>query len=143
MVLWESDRARFDSAVSFYPLIHLPVEDQHHLISRISDWLLPNGYLMAIVGHEAWTGIGGLHGRADVLGSNRHCHVSALAHKRRADSSMASLRARGGVQTFTGAGNAPVNVVQSRSARSLNADWAGQLQKEFATRLGRPPKPEP
>jgi hypothetical protein len=62
MVLWESDRARFDAVVSFYPLIHLPVEDQHHLISRISDWLLPNGYLMAIVGHEAWTGIGGCMG---------------------------------------------------------------------------------
>lgn len=56
MVLWEGDRARFDAVVAFYSLIHLPVEDQRLLISRIPDWLVANGYLMAIVGYEGWTG---------------------------------------------------------------------------------------
>ncbi len=56
LVLWESDPEIFDAVVSFYALIHLPLEDQRPLLSRIAQWLQPNGYLLVIVGHGRWTG---------------------------------------------------------------------------------------
>jgi SAM-dependent methyltransferase len=56
MVLWEGDSSSFDAVVSFYALIHLPLEVQRPLFSRIAQWLSPNGYLLAIVGHGEWTG---------------------------------------------------------------------------------------
>jgi cyclopropane fatty-acyl-phospholipid synthase-like methyltransferase len=56
MVLWEGDASSFDAVVSFYAFIHLPLEDQRPLFSRIAQWLRPNGYLLAIVGHGEWTG---------------------------------------------------------------------------------------
>jgi SAM-dependent methyltransferase len=46
-----------DAAVSFYTLIHLPLHDQRRLFDRITQWLRPGGYLLAIVGAETWTGI--------------------------------------------------------------------------------------
>jgi SAM-dependent methyltransferase len=57
MTRWESAPARFDAIVSFYALIHLPLEDQRPLIGRLARWLAPGGYLLAIVGHTEWTGI--------------------------------------------------------------------------------------
>jgi 2-polyprenyl-3-methyl-5-hydroxy-6-metoxy-1,4-benzoquinol methylase len=56
MVRWESDPSTFEAVVSFYALIHVPLEDQRPLFSRIAQWLRPNGYLLAIVGHGEWTG---------------------------------------------------------------------------------------
>ena len=43
--------------VSFYALIHVPLEDQRQLIPRMAAWLTPGGYLLAIVGSERWTGV--------------------------------------------------------------------------------------
>jgi SAM-dependent methyltransferase len=57
MVHWVCDPSTFDAVVSFYALIHLPAADQRPLLSRIARWLRPNGYLLATVGHRAWTGI--------------------------------------------------------------------------------------
>lgn len=57
MALWECAPSAFDAVVSFYALIHLPLEDQRPLVFRIAQWLRPNGYLLAIVGHGEWTGI--------------------------------------------------------------------------------------
>lgn len=57
MATWESAPASFDAVVSFYALIHLPLEDQRRLIPRLVRWLTPDGYLLATLGHEQWTGI--------------------------------------------------------------------------------------
>jgi hypothetical protein len=44
------------AVVSFYAIIHLPVEEQPALFAHIYRWLRPGGYLLATVGHRAWTG---------------------------------------------------------------------------------------
>jgi SAM-dependent methyltransferase len=49
-------RATLDAVVSFYALIHVPLSDQLALFPRITRWLRPGGYLLAIVGAERWTG---------------------------------------------------------------------------------------
>jgi len=46
----------FDAVVSFYTIIHIPLDEHREILMRIADWLRPNGYLLIIVGHEAWTG---------------------------------------------------------------------------------------
>jgi SAM-dependent methyltransferase len=48
--------ASFDAVVSFYAIIHMPLEDHAPLLRRISSWLRPAGYLLATVGRQAWTG---------------------------------------------------------------------------------------
>jgi SAM-dependent methyltransferase len=48
--------ASFDAVVCLYALIHLPVAEQPGLIDRIATWLRPGGWLLATVGHDAWTG---------------------------------------------------------------------------------------
>ncbi|GAB3178243.1 methyltransferase family protein [Micromonospora palomenae] len=45
-----------DAVVCLYALIHMPLADQPPLIDRIATWLRPGGWLLATVGHEAWTG---------------------------------------------------------------------------------------
>jgi len=47
----------FVAVVSFYAIIHLPLEEQPALFAKLSGWLRPGGYLMATVGHSAWTGM--------------------------------------------------------------------------------------
>ena len=58
-----ADMARLDFApesfaavVAFYSVIHVPVEEQPALFGKIRRWLRPGGYLMATVGHTAWSG---------------------------------------------------------------------------------------
>jgi len=46
-----------DAVVSFYALIHVPLEDQQSLFPRIRSWLRAGGYLLAITGAGRWTGI--------------------------------------------------------------------------------------
>lgn len=46
----------FAAIVAFYSVIHVPFEEQPALLAKIRTWLQPGGYLMAIVGHTAWTG---------------------------------------------------------------------------------------
>jgi len=57
MVSWDCSPAKFDAIVSFYALIHVPLEDQRQLVPRMATWLAPGGYLLAIVGAERWTGV--------------------------------------------------------------------------------------
>lgn len=57
MVTWEHEPASFDAVVSFYALIHVPLQDQRNLLPKIRRWLRPAGYLLAIVGSERWTGV--------------------------------------------------------------------------------------
>jgi cyclopropane fatty-acyl-phospholipid synthase-like methyltransferase len=48
--------ASVDAVVSFYALIHVPLDDQQALFPRIRAWLRPGGYLLAITGADRWTG---------------------------------------------------------------------------------------
>jgi SAM-dependent methyltransferase len=48
--------ASVDAVVSFYALIHVPLDDQQALFPRIRSWLRPAGYLLAITGADRWTG---------------------------------------------------------------------------------------
>ncbi|HET6299397.1 MAG TPA: class I SAM-dependent methyltransferase [Kribbella sp.] len=48
--------ASFDAVVSFYALIHVPVEEQLPLIQQIAAWLRPGGRFVGTTGHGAWTG---------------------------------------------------------------------------------------
>ncbi|MDJ0757036.1 MAG: methyltransferase domain-containing protein [Ardenticatenaceae bacterium] len=52
----EFPTAHFDAVVSFYAIIHLPLEEQPELFRKMGRWLTPGGYLMITVGHTAWTG---------------------------------------------------------------------------------------
>jgi cyclopropane fatty-acyl-phospholipid synthase-like methyltransferase len=49
-------RARFAAIISFFAIIHLPIEEQPGLFQRLHDWLKPGGHLLATVGSGAWTG---------------------------------------------------------------------------------------
>jgi SAM-dependent methyltransferase len=49
------DRA-FDAVICLYALIHMPLDQQPRLISRIADWLRPGGLLLVTAGAQAWTG---------------------------------------------------------------------------------------
>ncbi len=52
----------FDAVVSFFALIHVPLEEQQAVVGRISDWLVPGGLFLATVGHQQWTGTGDFYG---------------------------------------------------------------------------------
>jgi SAM-dependent methyltransferase len=47
----------FDAVVSFYALIHLPLDEQPRLLRRIGTWLRPGGWFVGTTGHRAWTGV--------------------------------------------------------------------------------------
>jgi SAM-dependent methyltransferase len=65
----EFPAASFDAVVSFFALIHIPVEEQRGILSRIRAWLVPGGLFLATVGHHSWTGIADFHG-ADMYWSH-------------------------------------------------------------------------
>jgi len=46
----------FDAVTAFFSIIHVPLEDQPALIRSIARWLAPGGWVLAILGREAWTG---------------------------------------------------------------------------------------
>lgn len=46
----------FDAVVSFYALIHVPLEDQAETVRRVAGWVRPGGIVVATVGHTAWQG---------------------------------------------------------------------------------------
>jgi SAM-dependent methyltransferase len=54
--------ASFDAVVSFFALIHVPVEDQLGILGRVSSWLVPGGPFLATVGHHAFTGVADFYG---------------------------------------------------------------------------------
>ena len=56
MATWDCAPGSFDAIVSFYAMIHVPLDDQRVLLLRIRRWLRPNGLLLAIVGHGRYTG---------------------------------------------------------------------------------------
>jgi len=48
--------ARFEAIVSFYAIIHMPLEEQSQLFQKMKHWLVPGGYVLITVGSAAWTG---------------------------------------------------------------------------------------
>ncbi len=46
----------FEAIVSFYAIIHIPLDEQPQLFEAMKCWLRPGGYLMITVGHTQWTG---------------------------------------------------------------------------------------
>jgi SAM-dependent methyltransferase len=52
----EFPAAAFDAVVSFYALIHIPLDEQQGLLRRIGEWVRPGGLFVATVGADAWTG---------------------------------------------------------------------------------------
>jgi SAM-dependent methyltransferase len=48
--------ASFDAVVSFYALIHIPLDEQAPLLARIGRWIKPGGWFLATVGHGELTG---------------------------------------------------------------------------------------
>jgi SAM-dependent methyltransferase len=57
MTAFHLQQGSVDAVVSFYALIHVPLEDQRALFPRIRSWLRQGGYLLAITGADRWTGI--------------------------------------------------------------------------------------
>jgi cyclopropane fatty-acyl-phospholipid synthase-like methyltransferase len=57
LATWDSGPGSFDAVVCLYTLIHVPLQDQRDLLPRLHRWLTPGGFLLAIVGHERWTGV--------------------------------------------------------------------------------------
>jgi SAM-dependent methyltransferase len=57
LVSFDVDPGSVDAVISFYALIHVPLQDQRELSPRIVTWLRPGGLLMAIVGSERWSGV--------------------------------------------------------------------------------------
>jgi SAM-dependent methyltransferase len=48
--------ASFDAVVCLYALIHIPLDRQPPLLTRVAGWLRPGGWLLATTGASAWTG---------------------------------------------------------------------------------------
>lgn len=46
----------YGAIVSFYAIIHMPLDEHPKLFANIARWLRPSGYFVATVGHDAWTG---------------------------------------------------------------------------------------
>jgi cyclopropane fatty-acyl-phospholipid synthase-like methyltransferase len=46
----------FEAVVSFYAVIHVPVEQHLALFERVARWLVAGGFFLVTVGHKAWTG---------------------------------------------------------------------------------------
>jgi cyclopropane fatty-acyl-phospholipid synthase-like methyltransferase len=53
---YEFPSGHYDAIVSFYAIVHVPLDRQLDLLERITVALKPGGLLMLIAGHRAWTG---------------------------------------------------------------------------------------
>ena len=56
MTKYNFEKNSFDSIISFYTIIHIPLEEQFSLLQKATEWLIESGFLMITVGSEAWTG---------------------------------------------------------------------------------------
>jgi len=46
----------FDAVLSFYAIIHVPLDEQPGLLRQIAHWLRPGGVFVATLGSGLWTG---------------------------------------------------------------------------------------
>jgi SAM-dependent methyltransferase len=49
--------ASFNAVVSFYALIHIPLDEQLPLLRKVAGWLRPGGWFLGTTGYRAWTGV--------------------------------------------------------------------------------------
>lgn len=56
MIEWDPEPGSFDAIVSFYALIHVPLEDQRALLPRLRRWLRDDELFLATFGNRRWTG---------------------------------------------------------------------------------------
>jgi SAM-dependent methyltransferase len=56
MSLLKLPAGSFAAVVSFYAIIHVPLDEQPGILRNIGRWLRPGGYLLATVGYGGWTG---------------------------------------------------------------------------------------
>ncbi len=108
----------FDAVVSFYAIIHVPLEEQPDLFKRIANWLKSGGLFVATLGSGAWIGteqdwLGG-RGRRDVLephgftdlqglaGGSRDGAARRRAHRRSGEPAGPSRVLREAKASFTG-----------------------------------------
>ena len=54
----------FDAIACFSALIHVPLDRQPTLVTRMASWLRPGGVLLMTAGHRAWTGTDAVTHRA-------------------------------------------------------------------------------
>ena len=47
----------YAAVVSFYAIIHMPLDEHPGLFRKIALWLRPSGYFLATIGHTGWTGM--------------------------------------------------------------------------------------
>lgn len=57
MTALEFAAGSFDAVAAFYSIINVPVAEQPALFASIATWLVPGGWLLAVLGREPWTGI--------------------------------------------------------------------------------------
>jgi SAM-dependent methyltransferase len=62
MASLEFPQDSFQAVVSFFALIHIPIEEQRELLGRVSTWLAPGGLFLATVGHASCTRVGDFYG---------------------------------------------------------------------------------
>jgi SAM-dependent methyltransferase len=91
MATWDAKPESFDAVVSFYALIHLPLEDQKELLPRIRRWLRTEGVFLGDRRSWALAWCRGIHGRAHVLGARGHPNLSRLACRVALSAGVASL----------------------------------------------------
>jgi ubiquinone/menaquinone biosynthesis C-methylase UbiE len=71
----------FQAVIALYSIIHVPLEEQPRLFSNIARWLVPGGFLLAVVGHTVWTGVE--ENWLDVRGATMYwSHTDAQTYKR-------------------------------------------------------------
>jgi SAM-dependent methyltransferase len=62
MASHEFPQGSFHAVVSFFALIHVPMEEQRGLLGRVSAWLVPGGLFLATVGHDSCNRVGDFYG---------------------------------------------------------------------------------
>jgi len=57
MTMVSFPKRSFQAVIALYSVIHVPLEEQQRLFSNIARWLVPDGFLLTVMGYTAWTGV--------------------------------------------------------------------------------------
>jgi SAM-dependent methyltransferase len=73
MTALEFEPKSFDAVIAMYAIIHVPIQEQQELLTRVASWLKPDGVFLATVGHSAWTGTEADWNGAPMYWSHANC----------------------------------------------------------------------